>query len=132
MNAISVAKSETKTKNGLLMYVVSLVLQFYVNGKITKGVQCLLPFPWYGGNQPTIWQIAIFYSSATSAWNYKEKKRTVSYPNILSAIRPVPHNEDLPVPLPPQWYILDSDDVPTENQEKTPQPFNIYRCWFYC
>jgi len=29
--AILVAKSETKTKNGLLMYVVSLVLQFYVN-----------------------------------------------------------------------------------------------------
>jgi len=29
---ISVAKSETKTKNGLLMYVVSLVLQFQVNG----------------------------------------------------------------------------------------------------
>jgi len=32
MNAISVAKSEIKTKNGVLMYVVSLVLQFYVNG----------------------------------------------------------------------------------------------------
>ena len=32
LNAISVTKSETKTKNGLLMYVVSLVLQFYVNG----------------------------------------------------------------------------------------------------
>jgi len=32
MNASFVAKSETKTKNGLLMYVVSLVLQFYMNG----------------------------------------------------------------------------------------------------
>jgi len=32
MNAVSVAKSETKTKNGLHMYVVSLVLQFYMNG----------------------------------------------------------------------------------------------------
>ena len=31
MNTVSVAKSETKTKNGLLVYVVSLVLQFYVN-----------------------------------------------------------------------------------------------------
>jgi len=30
--AISVAKLETKTKNGLLMYVVSLVLEFYMNG----------------------------------------------------------------------------------------------------
>ena len=32
MNAISVANSETKTKNGFLKYIVSLVLQFYVNG----------------------------------------------------------------------------------------------------
>jgi len=47
-------------KNGFLMYVVSLVLQLCVNGLITKDVLCLLPFPWYGGNQRTIWQIAIF------------------------------------------------------------------------
>jgi len=40
----------------------------------------------------------------------------------LSAIRPVPHTEDLPVPVPPQQYILDSDDEPTENREKTTQP----------
>ena len=62
------------------------------------------------------------YSSATSALNYKEKKRTDNYPNISSAIRPVPHTEDLPVPVPPQQYISDSDDEPTENREKTPQP----------
>jgi len=41
---------------------------------------------------------------------------------IPSAIRPVPHTEDLPVPVPPQQYILDSDEKPTEKQEKTPQP----------
>jgi len=51
----------------------------------------------------------------------KKKKRTVNYPNISSAIRPVPHTEDLPFPVPPQQYILVSDDEPTENQEKTPQ-----------
>jgi hypothetical protein len=62
-------------------------------------------------------------------------ERTVNYPNISSAlrpvphaedlpvpvpsaIRPVPHTEDLPVPLPPQQYILDSDDEPTENRER--------------
>ena len=40
-----------------------------------------------------------------------------------SAIRPVPHTEeDLPVPVPLQKYILDSDDEPTEKGEKTPQP----------
>jgi len=61
------------------------------------------------------------YNSATSARNYKEKKRTVNYPNISSAIRPVPHTEDFPVTVPPQQYILDSDDEPTKNREKTPQ-----------
>ena len=40
---------------------------------------------------------------------------------IPSAIRPVPHTEDLPVPVPLQQYILDSDDEPTEKLEKTPQ-----------
>ena len=40
----------------------------------------------------------------------------------MSAIQQVPHTEDLPVPVPLQQYILDSDDEPTENQEKTPQP----------
>jgi hypothetical protein len=37
-------------------------------------------------------------------------------------IRLVLHTEDLPVPVPPLQYILDSDDETTENQEKTPQP----------
>ena len=44
------------------------------------------------------------------------------YPNISSAIRTVPHTEGLPVPVPSQQYILDSDDEPTVNREKTPQP----------
>jgi hypothetical protein len=46
---------------------------------------------------------------------------TVIYPNISSAIRPVPHTEDLPIPVPPQQYILDSDEYPIKNREKTPQ-----------
>jgi len=39
-----------------------------------------------------------------------------------SAIRPVPHTEDLPLPVPLQQLILDSDDELTENREKTRQP----------
>ena len=67
-------------------------------------------------------RLLFLYSSATSSQNYKEKKRAVNYRNISSAIRPVPHTDDIPVPVPPQRYILDSDDEPTENQEKTPEP----------
>jgi hypothetical protein len=40
----------------------------------------------------------------------------------IVTIRPVLHTEELPVPVPPQWYILYSDDEPTENQEKSPEP----------
>ena len=41
---------------------------------------------------------------------------------IPSAIRQVPHTEDLPVPVPLQQYILDSDVEPTQKREKTTQP----------
>jgi len=75
-----------------------------------------------GTNRPFD-RLLFLHSSATSTRNYKEKKKkTVNYPNISSSIRPVPHIEDLPVPVPPQQYILDSDDEPTENRERTPQP----------
>jgi hypothetical protein len=40
----------------------------------------------------------------------------------IVTVRPVLHTEDRPVPIPPQQYILDSDDEPTENREKIPQP----------
>jgi hypothetical protein len=62
------------------------------------------------------------YIFATSARNHEEKTWAVTYPNILPAIWPVPHTEDIPVPLPPRQYILDSDEEPSENWEKTPQP----------
>ena len=74
-----------------------------------------------GTNRP-LDRLLFLYSSATSTWNHEEKKWTVTYPNIPSATRPVPHSEDLPVPVPLQQYTLDSDEEPTENREKTPQP----------
>ena len=43
------------------------------------------------------------------------------WPVYSSAIRPVPHTEDIPVPVPLQQYILDSDEEPTQKREKTPQ-----------
>ena len=103
MNAISVAKSETRTKNGLLVYVVSLVLQLCLNGLITRAFNAFCPSHDMEGTNGPFDRLLFLYTSATSPRNYKEKKkRTVNYPNISSAIRPVPHTEDLPVPIPPQ------------------------------
>jgi hypothetical protein len=70
-----------------------------------------------GTNRPFD-RLLFLYSFATSVRNCKEKKKTVSYPNISSVIQPVPHIEDLTVPTPPQHYILDSDEEPNENRGK--------------
>ena len=40
----------------------------------------------------------------------KRKKSRIVYPNIPSALRPVPHGEGLPIPEPPAEYSLDSSD----------------------
>jgi len=45
---------------------------------------------------------------AASGMNRK-KKQKIGYPNIPSAIRSVPHGEDLPVPEPPKEYNLNSE-----------------------
>ena len=36
----------------------------------------------------------------------------MNYTNIPSAIRPLPHSNELPIPIPPESYSIDSDDEP--------------------
>lgn len=42
----------------------------------------------------------------------KKKISAVNYPNIPSAIRPLPHSNELPITIPPESYSIDSDDEP--------------------
>ncbi|GBO42011.1 hypothetical protein AVEN_247273-1 [Araneus ventricosus] len=44
---------------------------------------------------------------------------TIQYPNIPSAIRPVPHNESLPIPVAPKTYTL---QAVTDLEDFEPQP----------
>ena len=61
-----------------------------------------------------IWrELIIMQMIVISAWwlwlkkGISEKdKLSIQYPNILWAIRPVPHGDDLPVPNPPEKYSL--------------------------
>jgi hypothetical protein len=39
-----------------------------------------------------------------------KSKHTVKYPNVPSALRPVPHNEALPIPKPPANVNMDDED----------------------
>ena len=53
----------------------------------------------------------------------RKKKWTVEYPNIPSALHPVPHGEELPIPVPPESYTLDSDDDHDDDQDSAgPEP----------
>ena len=45
----------------------------------------------------------------------RKKKHGIQYPNIPSAIRPVPHGEILPVPKAPEKYTLDSNEQEIES-----------------
>ena len=48
----------------------------------------------------------------------RKKKQRIDYPNISSAIRPVPCREDMSVPEPPKEYKLNSE-MEVEDTEKT-------------
>jgi len=58
------------------------------------------PFPWFGGNRKT-----------TNIRGITSKSRhTVKYPDLPSAVRPIPHSEEYPVPKPAENLTF-SDDI---------------------
>ena len=53
----------------------------------------------------------------------RKKKWTVDYRNIPSALRPIAHGEELPIPVPPESYTLDSNDDHDDDQDSAgPEP----------
>jgi len=73
---------------------------------------------------PMIWREPTDHTSncyfclvpATDKGLSKKKKASVQYPNIPSALRPVPHGEGLPVPEPPESFSLESDEEQHEDE----------------
>jgi hypothetical protein len=57
-------------------------------------------------------------TSPVASGRNTKRKQNIDYPNIPSAIRPVPHGEDLPLPEPPKEYNLNSE-MEEEDTEKT-------------
>lgn len=49
-----------------------------------------------------------------------KSKHKIDYPDIPSAMRPVPHDVSMPVPVPPETIITSSDE--TESESKDPSP----------
>lgn len=48
-------------------------------------------------------------------------KKTIKYPNLPSAIRPVPHSEELPIPAPPENVNLLSENSDEEDLQLRPE-----------
>ena len=51
-----------------------------------------------------------------------KKRGTVKYPNLPSAIRPIPHSDSLPVPTPPQHYELEVENEDSVEEEEPNKP----------
>lgn len=51
-----------------------------------------------------------------------KKKSAIQYPNIPSAMQPVPHSEQLPVPAPPTNFSIEEDDTGEPTPTKSSDP----------
>jgi hypothetical protein len=51
----------------------------------------------------------------------KKKKKHITYPNIESAIRPVRHNESLPIPKPPENFQLEEASSEDNDEKSDPE-----------
>ncbi|XP_069690632.1 uncharacterized protein [Periplaneta americana] len=49
-----------------------------------------------------------------------KKRRTVQYPNLRSAIRPIPHSDSLPVPTPSENCVCEVENEDSVEQEDQP------------
>ncbi|GBL75061.1 hypothetical protein AVEN_243844-1 [Araneus ventricosus] len=82
---------------------------------------------------PMVWReprchLTDCYFCMTSTVGFSRKsKHTIQYPNILSAVRPVPHNESLPIPVAPKTYTL-QPEMDLEDFEPQPGPSTSRNC----
>jgi len=132
MNAISVAKSETKTKKWALHVCCiscATILREWLNNK-GRSMPFALPMIW---REPTYHLTDCYFCIVPSLQHRitNKKKRTVNYCNISSVIRPVPTlNTSL------FQYHCSSDFRFRWQAYRKPgednSTFKIYRCWLYC
>ena len=56
----------------------------------------------------------------------RKKKFVIEYPNIPSAIRPVPHSYELPIPEPREIDLLSSDDAESSEERSVSEPYTSH------
>jgi hypothetical protein len=84
-----------------------------------KGSSCMpfaIPMIW---REPTHHVPHCYFCLINITGVTAKSKHTVQYPNLPSAMRPVPHNVELPVPKPPTKTMLSDNQSSDEDVGKT-------------
>ena len=76
-----------------------------------KNVQMKFGVPMIWGEQKDHSSDCYFCQQDYSGYTTAKKKKRIVYPNLQSAMRPVNHSKELPVPKPPNQEMLSSSSV---------------------
>lgn len=98
-----------RTSPGPLTVVAIHVLPGWLNG--SRHMTFAIPMVW---REPKDHSTDCYFCLTKISGITAKTRHTVKYPNIPSAIRPVPHSPQLPIPVPPKTWELDEDAVNVE------------------
>ena len=123
MSIILTAKWVIRTRVELPIFVVWSARRLAAWAKVSGCMPFTIPAVW---REPTD-HVSDCYFCLTSITGVTAKsKHTVQYPNLPSAMRPVPHSAELPVPKPPTNMMLSdsewSEDVDQANNNMDCDP----------
>ena len=80
-----------------------------------KSMPFAVPMVW---REPKDHVTDCYFCLTDIAGDTAKTKKHIVYPNLQSAMRPVKHSDELPVPIPPDSWKLDSDDDEIDSDER--------------
>jgi len=84
------------------IFAATVAAQVFCFGWMVNGSKCLLLFPWCGVSRVISDHVTDCYFCMTNIRAFSRKNKSkISYPVCKSAIKPIPHDPDLPEPQPP-------------------------------
>ncbi len=80
-----------------------------------------VPMVWH---EPRCHFTDCYFCMTSTVKFFSKSRQKIQYPNIPSVVRPVPHNESLPISVPQKAYTVEPE---TEKKLATDWIINIYR-----
>ena len=97
----------------------SVSLKRWFSGKL-RSMQFAVPMIW---REPTNHATNCYLCMTNVKGINKKNKNKIQYPDIPSAIRPVPHSDDLPIPTPP----LQLEDLSESESDADSDSDDVYK-----